>query len=187
MKILVVVEKSTGEYELRGEKFSSILFIDLSKLNEISKGIILKGKLQQKWADDCDCSLGDITPMDDVDWSFDDILESNILSGENYKVIHEKESSIHEFNRTTSEFDISDEVDLHKFKIKVDECLSVRGSTVAIDSVFMETYLSPTFSNAEIDSFNITSSISVENEVISNIIVGVKSYLVQTENNVQFT
>lgn len=171
-RILVVKENRVGEYELRGEKYSSFIILDLDKLDVFSKDLIVRKKLHQLWADENDTTLDDIEPLNGKDWSFDDIQECfHCVGYGSMKEEFDIEKNIRGFERETHELDLSKDKDLKTFHNVIENVKAEQKHGSTFESRFVENILTEFFTSKEIKDAIINNQIDlqIKNEIMITI------------------
>lgn len=164
--LLIVTEYSEGEFKLRGDQYFSFVIFDLDKLDVLSKKVIEKQNLVQKWADNDNCNFEDITPMNGIDWCWEDIEESIVCNHSKYNKAVE---NTFKFKTNIYRLDTSKTKDLKTiFKLlKGFEHDNLNKNE--IESIFINYALCPYFSVKEIRELDITKNVSYKTRGIVDI------------------
>jgi hypothetical protein len=157
-KIMIITEYYEGEYECRGEVYQNTIILNLDKLDALSK-LKIETSLLAKWQKEEDFY---IDPINDEDWSFEDIMES-LYSFRVMDSFHNGQQNI-----STIELDKKTDDDVKKI------IYAIKDKKTSGQTVFLEKILRKSFTENEINDVVVTDKFSLE----------IKTSLFLNDNNI---
>ncbi len=170
-KVLVIEEQFEGQFECRGEKTQSLVVFNLDKLDAISKSLI-ESRFLKEWTEKHN---EEIDMMNGVDWSFEDFEEEISLTLKDNETL---------FHREIKTFDLTRFSEVNKFlrmMSNYNEKLKLRDSQ---PSDYVNEHMLKYFSEADLESADITGSIEIKNKTESELFIHNIGVVKQDQSNV---